>query len=137
MFDSVEELSGETKRLEDKYNLIKVNLSHGDSNEGIWAVPVDDSSNKKLNDDESREEPVTCRVVNMPLGWNSLTWGGLVVARTNGDKRAIAYVGEQSTEVLRKDRENLWSIFEEKGGEGAAVVAQLREQARRTEPSGA
>jgi hypothetical protein len=114
MFKNVKGLEKAVEKLEKEFGLCKVNLVHEEGmNEGIWAVPIDADSKAKLDSDVSRDEYAFVRLCNAPLGWNDLTWGGLVRVKTSGDQRALGHLNEQNVKEIKEDRANLVAICEE------------------------
>ena len=114
MIKNVKELEQKISALEKEFGLCKVNLVHeGEGNEGIWAVPTDADSKAKLDNDNSTGEFAFVRLCNMPLGWNGLTWGGLVRVKTAGTNRAVGNINEQDIKEVKEDRDNLTAICEE------------------------
>ena len=116
-FNTIEDLQTEIERLETEFGLLKINLVHdGEGNEGIWAVPIDKTSEERLRS-ESSEKDVFVRLVNAPLRWGNKDvgfpmWGCLVKAVTKGEFRAEARVGEQTDQALRDDKAALIPIIE-------------------------
>jgi hypothetical protein len=110
----MKELEKEVGKLDKSFGLIKVNLVHetGD-NEGIWAVPADATSAAKTKNDNSNGEFVMVRLCNQPLGWNNLTWGGLVRAKTKGSMRPDAFLEDQGMPLLDSDKSNLGNLVVE------------------------
>lgn len=114
MFKNVKDLEKTIGGLEKEFGFCKVRLVHEDGpGEGIWAVPVDAASKKKLDNDHSTGEYAFIRLCNTPLGWNNLTWGGLVRVKTAGDQRAVGNLDEQDLIEIKEDRANLVAICEE------------------------
>lgn len=114
MFKTIDELNNEIEGLNKKLGITKVNLVHeSGEHEGIWAIPLDEESKAKLDSDTSNGEFAFVRLMNQPLGWNDLSWGGLVRVRTNGDKRAYAEVSDQNLKALTEDRKNLAELFKD------------------------
>ena len=114
MFKKFKDLEKKIDALDKSFGLIKVRLIHesGDS-EGIWAVPTDSDSNDKIHSDTSNGEFAFVRLCNTPLGWNDLTWGGLVRVRTAGSQRPVARLEDQETPELDTDKTNLSALIVE------------------------
>lgn len=110
---TIDELEATIQKLEKDFGFVKVNLVHeGSGNEGIWAVPIDKESDDKLRSDLSNGEHAFVRLANQPLGWNGLTWGGLVRVKTVGSNRPMAHVSDQNLQILEDDKKSLRVIIE-------------------------
>lgn len=111
MFKTFKELEDKIGELDKSLGLCKVRLIHEDGGgEGIWAVPLDPGSKAKLESDSSKGEYAYVRLCNTPLGWNNLTWGGLVRVKTSGELRAVGNLDEQDLPDLKADRDNLTTL---------------------------
>lgn len=103
--ETFDELQAQLTAGVEKYGHLKVTLVHADgSTEGIWAVPADAESAARYRTSNSRDEAVLVRLTNVPLGWNGLTWGGLVRARTQGERRPEAQLHDQAGLALDRER---------------------------------
>lgn len=114
MFKTIKDLEKKIESLDKTFGMCKVRLIHeGGEGEGIWAVPADADSKAKLDNDASIDEYAFVRLCNMPLGWNGLSWGGLVRVKTAGSDRAVGNLDEQNLAELREDRKNLSKLIAE------------------------
>ncbi len=109
-FKNAEELTKYCNDLVAEFGYIKINLSHGENNEGVWAVPIDKKSYNRYQNDKSNEEEIYCRLLNYPLGWNECVWGSLVIAKTKADFRPVAIIEDQNTELLIETNKNVFDI---------------------------
>lgn len=122
MFKKFKDLEKKIEELDKSLGLLKVNLIHeGGEGEGIWAVPADPGSKAKIMADSSRGDFAFVRLCNTPLGWNDLTWGGLVRVKTNGDQRPMAHLEDQKMPEIDADKANL----------GALVVEEIARREKR------
>lgn len=93
-----------------QFNYCKINLIYAEGvSEGVWCVPVTKEDSRKLRGDSSGEFAFV-RLMNASLGWNHLTWGGLIKVITNGNSRATARLADQTDAILLSDRENLQAL---------------------------
>lgn len=113
MFKKFKDLEKKIDGLDKSFGLLKVNLVHESGNEGIWAVPADADSKTKMESDDSNGEFAFVRLCNTPLGWNDLTWGGLVRVKTNGSERPSAHLEDQKIPMLDADKTNLSALVVE------------------------
>lgn len=74
------------RQLTKKYHNVRINLPREDgSMEGLWAVPIDDEAEEKVQDDNSNGDIITMVLVNQPLGgWHGKNWGDDIKVRTRG-----------------------------------------------------
>lgn len=102
-------------KLDKQFGMGKVALIHEDGmGEGIWYTPANAES-KKILDGNSYDEFAFVRLANQPLGWNDLTWGGLVKVRTKGPElRPEGRLEDQTDEIIRTDREQILKLRAEK-----------------------
>lgn len=114
MFKSLKELEKTVQKLDKTLGLTKVRLVHASGDgEGIWAVPTDADSKAKLESDLSHNEFAFVRLMNQPLGWNDLSWGGLVRVKTNGRLRADGILDDQDLPEIIADRANIQELIAE------------------------
>lgn len=114
MFKTFKELEKKIDALDKALGLVKVNLIHEDGEtEGIWAVPVDPGSKARILSESSHNEFAFVRLCNTPLGWNGLTWGGLVRVKTRGDERPEARLHDQAMPMIDNDKTNLSTLVAE------------------------
>jgi hypothetical protein len=72
----------------------RINLVHGEGNEGIWAVPCSEEDKKLWYDNSSKGQIINVRLLNQPLGWGTKQWGDVVRVRTNGKERPTAFLND-------------------------------------------
>lgn len=89
---------GRVQELQNKFELLKVNLcreNEGINGEGVWAVPLTEEDNKIAMSEDPNDagKKFTVVIMNQPIydDWESIGWGGEVVAQNNGSLRPFAY----------------------------------------------